>query len=222
MGGIENSVKMAPRHRNGPTSYLQFPDEVMLTEQARDCASAFWSVGSIWKNRAKISLEEPGVASCREVRNNGMASESQLNPYQCDQCGTANIVAAPVLYQQGTHTYSTRFHSGTTQSFSAQAAAPPNPRGYGRPLLLWGIPVTFTFFWGFAGFGRILGHPASLAALGDTVAVFLFLGLVFLAGMLLSFRRVARYNREVYPRLHWNWEHTYICRRCGRFRLIPS
>ena len=24
-----------------------------------------------------------------------MASISQLNPYQCDQCGTANIVAAP-------------------------------------------------------------------------------------------------------------------------------
>jgi hypothetical protein len=33
---------------------------------------------------------------------------------------------------------------------------------------------------------------------------------------------VSRYNREVYPRLRWNWEHTYICRRCGRSRLIPS
>ena len=52
--------------------------------------------------------------------DNGMASVSQLNPYHCDQCGTANIVAAPVLYQQGTHThtYSTKFDSGTTQSFS--------------------------------------------------------------------------------------------------------
>ena len=35
-----------------------------------------------------------------------MASVSQLNLYQCDQCGTANIVAAPVLYQQGTRAYS--------------------------------------------------------------------------------------------------------------------
>jgi hypothetical protein len=151
-----------------------------------------------------------------------MAFVSQLNPYQCDQCGTANIVAAPVLYQQGTHTYSTRFHSGTTQSISAQAAGPPDPRGYGRPLLLWGIPAIFTFFWGFAGFSRILGHPASLATLGDTVAIFLFSGLGFLGGMLLNFRRIARYNREVYPRLRWNWEHTYICRRCGQIRLIPS
>jgi len=41
-----------------------------------------------------------------------MASVSQLNPYQCDQCGTANIVAAPVLYQQGTRAYSGTFSSG--------------------------------------------------------------------------------------------------------------
>ncbi len=150
-----------------------------------------------------------------------MASVSQPNPYQCDQCGTTNIVAAPVLYQQGTHTYSTRFHSGTTQSFSAQAAAPPDPRGYGRPLLFWGVPICFMFFWGFAGLGRILDHPQSAAALGNAVGILLFLGVVLLGGMLLSFRRVARYNREVYPRLYWNWEHTYICRRCGRFRLIP-
>jgi hypothetical protein len=150
-----------------------------------------------------------------------MASVSQQNPYQCDQCGTANIVAAPVLYQQGTHTYSTRFHSRTTQSFSAKAAAPPHPRGYGRPLLLWGIPICFTLFWGFVGLGRILVHPTSLATLGDTVTIFLLLGLVCLGGMLLSFRRIARYNREVYPRLHWDWAHTYVCRRCGNSQLIP-
>ena len=61
-----------------------------------------------------------------------------------------------------------------------------------------------------------------MTTLGDTVALFLLLGLISLGGMFLSFRRIARYNREVYPRLHWNWEHTYICRRCGRFRFIPS
>ncbi len=180
-----------------------------------------WRCGLIWTNGVKISIGEPGVARFRQVRDNKMASVSQPKPYQCDQCGTTNIVAAPVLYQQGTHTYSTRFHSGTTQSFSAQAAAPPDPRGYGRPFLFWGVPICFMFFWGFAGLGRILDHPQSAAALGNAVGILLFLGVVLLGGMLLSFRRVARYNREVYPRLYWNWEHTYICRRCGRFRLIP-
>jgi hypothetical protein len=151
-----------------------------------------------------------------------MASVSQLNLYQCDQCGTTNIVAAPVLYQQGTRAYSGTFNSGTSQSYSAQVAAPPSPRGYGRPLVLWGVPICFTIFWGLAGFGRILEHPKSAATLADAVAILLFLGMVCLGGMLLSFRRIARYNREVYPRLHWNWEHTYICRRCGKLRLIPS
>ena len=149
-----------------------------------------------------------------------MASVSQLNPYHCDQCGTANIVAAPVLYQQGTHTYSTRFHSGTTQSFSAQAAAPPDPRGYGRPLLLWGIPICFTFFWGFVGLVGILNHSKPASTLGNTVSILLLLGAACIGGMLLSFRKIARYNREVYPRLHWNWEHTYVCRRCGNSQLI--
>ena len=134
--------------------------------RCRAGSRSFWRVGIIWTNRAKISIEEPGVASCRQVRDNGMASVSQLNPYQCDQCGTANIVAAPVLYQQGTRTYSGTFNSGTSQSFSAQAAAPPDPRGYGRPLLLWGIPICFTFFWGFVGLVGILEHSKSATSIG--------------------------------------------------------
>ena len=173
-------------------------------------------------NRAKISIGGAGVASCRQVRDNVMATVSQLNPYRCDHCGTENIVAAPVLYQQGTRAYSGTFSSGTSRSYSAQAAAPPNPRGYGRTLSLWGVPICFTIFWSFAGFGRIIEHPKSAATLADAVAILLLLGMVCLGGMLLSLRRIARYNREIYPRLRWNWEHTYICRRCGNLRLIPS
>jgi hypothetical protein len=144
----------------------------------------------------------------------------QQTPYQCDRCGATNVVAAPVVYQQGTHAFSTRFSSGTTQSFSAQAAAPPNPRGYRRAVLLWGIPVCFAFFWGIAGLGRILDHPQSAANLSNSVAVFLILGFVFLGAMALNLRRIARYNRNIHPRLRWNWEHTYICRRCGNAQLI--
>ena len=52
--------------------------------------------------------------------------------------------------------------------------------------------------------------------------MFLLLTVASLAGLVINLRKVAHYNREVFPRLHWNWEHTYICRRCGKFRLIPS
>jgi uncharacterized membrane protein (Fun14 family) len=151
-----------------------------------------------------------------------MASTSRLNPYQCDECGTTNIVAAPLLYEQGTRSYSGPFHYGISQSYSAQAVAPPDSRGYGRSLLLWGIPICFTFFLGLVGLGGILEHPRSIATSGSIVAVLLLLGVACLGGMLLRFRSIARYNREVYPRLYWNWEHTYICRRCGRSLIIPS
>ncbi len=151
-----------------------------------------------------------------------MGSVSQLNSYQCDQCGTANIVAAPVLYQQGTHTYSTRFHSGTTQSFSAQAVSPPRPRGYLRPFLVWGPAIAFFTLWTLIGFDSILELHRITAFKTELAFGFLASCVISFAGMVFNLRRVARYNLEVYPRLRWNWEHTYICRRCGRFRLIPS
>jgi len=156
------------------------------------------------------------------VRDDEMGTVLQQTPFQCDQCGATNVVAAPIVYQQGTHTYSNRFRSGTSQSFAAKQASPPDPRGYGRPLALWGIPICFTFFWGSVGLIGILDHAKSAAALGSTVAVLLALGVLCVGGMLLNFRRIARYNKDVYPRLRWNWEHTYICRRCGNFQMILS
>jgi hypothetical protein len=151
-----------------------------------------------------------------------MASVSQFNPYQCDQCGTANIVAAPVLYQQETRTYSGTFYSGTTQSSSAQAVAPPKARGYIRPILLWGPVILFFSVWTLVGFRSILELPKTTIFRVDLAAVFLLLDVAALSGFVLSLRRIARYNREVYPQLRWNWEHTYICRRCGKLRLIRS
>jgi predicted RNA-binding Zn-ribbon protein involved in translation (DUF1610 family) len=151
-----------------------------------------------------------------------MATVPQLNPYQCDQCGSANIVAAHVLYQQGTRAYSGTFNSGTSQSYSAQAAAPPSPRGYGRPLILWGFGILFACFWGWAGLSAVLRHLDSHGALESPIGFLALLGIACLAGLFFSIRKIARYNREIYPRLRWNWEHTYICRRCGKVLLIPS
>jgi hypothetical protein len=169
-----------------------------------------------------MSFEEPGVARCRQVRDSGMASVSQFNPYQCDQCGNANVVAAPVVYHEGTRAYSGTFYSGVTQSYSALAVAPPKPRGYIRPFLVWGPPIVILFVWTVVGTNSILEHPATSALRPTTLAVFLLVGLASLAGLYFSLRRIASYNREDFPRLQWNWEHTYVCRRCGKLRLIPS
>jgi hypothetical protein len=154
-------------------------------------------------------------------RVNEMASVPQQNPYQCDQCGTPNIVAVPLLYQQGTRTYSGLTTWGSSQSYSAQLSAPPSPRGYARAFFLWGFAIYFACFWAYAGFSARLKYPND-TTLAYPIAFLLLLGLACVVGLVLNFRRISRYNREVYPRFRWDWEHTYMCRRCGKTLVIPS
>jgi hypothetical protein len=150
-----------------------------------------------------------------------MASVPQQNPYRCDQCGTPNIVAVPLLYQEGTRNYSTGIVRGSSQSYSAQLSAPPRPRGYIRPLLLWGVPTFLFFLWSYAGLGAILERLQVRGATPEEVSIFLCLGLMSLCGLVSNLSRIFRYNREVYPQAHRDWEHTYMCRRCGKFLVIP-
>lgn len=151
-----------------------------------------------------------------------MASLAQLNPYQCGQCGTTNIVAAPVVYQQGTRAYSGTFSSGTSQSYSAQEAVPPRPLGYLKPVFLWGPLILLLSVWTVIGFRSILELPRMTTFRLELAVVFLLLEVFALVGLVFNLRRIARYNRDIYPRLRWNWEHTYICKRCGKFSFIPS
>jgi len=171
--------------------------------------------------RARIATGEAGVARCRRVWNQGMPSESQLNPYRCDQCGAANVVAAPVLYQEGTRTYSGTFYSGVTQSHAALAVAPPKPRGYLRPFILWGPAIIILAAWASVGMSAIYKHPSSSVLRSSTVALFLLLCAGANCGMIASLRRIARHNRDIYPHLYRTWERTFICRRCGRALVLP-
>lgn len=155
--------------------------------------------------------------------NDAMASVQEQTAYQCDQCGSPEIVALPLVYQQGSHIHRGLFWLRTSQSYSAQATAPPQPRSYIRLLFLWGIPILFFFFWGLAGLSYTLEHPRTATATGGQAAgCFLFLGIICVGILFLHMRRSARYNREVYQRLHWNWSHTYKCQRCGKLTQITQ
>ena len=151
-----------------------------------------------------------------------MAATGQQVAYQCDQCGSFEIVALSVLYEQGTRNFSGRFTSGVSQSFSAKAASPPSPRNYGRAFFGWGFAILFCVFWGIAGLRGMLQHPQKVGSLMGAVVFLFCLGLVLFLGMLLNFRKIARYNREVYPHLHSDWAHTFMCRRCGKYSLISQ
>ena len=92
-----------------------------------------------------------------------MAATGQQVAYQCDQCGSFEIVALSVLYEQGTRNFSGRFASGVSQSFSAKAASPPQPKRYFRPIILWGPVVIFFALWTYVGFNTLFTHPKALA-----------------------------------------------------------
>lgn len=149
-----------------------------------------------------------------------MVTAGQQTAYRCDQCGSPEIVALSLLYEQGTRSFSGRFTSGISQSFTARGASPPSPRNYVRALLGWGFAIFFCVFWGIAGFRGILQHPRETESLEGAVTFLFCFGFMLLLGMLFHFRRIARYNREVYPYLHSNWAQTFMCRRCGKYSLI--
>jgi hypothetical protein len=151
-----------------------------------------------------------------------MATLPLQNSYRCDQCGTPEIVAVPVLYQQETRWFSGLFNHGTSQSYSAQAATPPQTKGYVRPILLWGFVVTLFSISSFFDLNALVQRRAFSATEVEIAAIFLFLLLGSLWGMMRTLRRISRYNRDIYPQLYWNWTHTYMCRRCGKFSLISS
>ena len=88
-----------------------------------------------------------------------MAVAKQQPSYQCDQCGSPNIVALSVLYEQGTRTYSSPAYWGKSQTYSAQGAAPPRRKGYGVPFLIWGFLLYFVLFWSWAFYGGLTKYP---------------------------------------------------------------
>ncbi len=153
--------------------------------------------------------------------DHGMATSVQQHLYQCDQCGAPEIVAAPILYQQGTRTFSGIFNHGISQSVSAQALAPPRPRGYARKLLPFALMVTL-FAIGACFDLDAFVQRATLSVTEIEVAM-IFLSLLGASIWLAvhSFRKISRYNREVYPKLQSEWTHTYMCQRCGKLSLIP-
>jgi predicted RNA-binding Zn-ribbon protein involved in translation (DUF1610 family) len=151
-----------------------------------------------------------------------MVTAGQQMTYRCSQCGSPEIVALSLLYEQGTRSFSGRFTSGVSQSYIAKVASPPAPRSYLRAFLGWGFTIFFCVFWGSAGFRAIIQHPEKAESLGDAVTFLSFLAFMFFLGMLFNFRKIAHYNREVYPRLYSDWAQTFMCRRCGKYSLIRS
>lgn len=148
-----------------------------------------------------------------------MVYAQQQRSYHCDRCGSRDVVALSLLYERGTRVHSGPAYWGQSQSFSAQSAAPPKPKGYGGPVVLWGFLIALFAFWFWAFSQAFAKYPTATVKI---LVLLGMLGLVCVAGLAVSCRRIGRHNREVFPTLQWNWLHSYRCQRCGKLVQIPS
>ena len=129
-----------------------------------------------------------------------MAVAKQQHSYQCDQCGSPNIVALSVLHEQGTRTYSSPTNWGSSQSYSAQGAAPPRRKGYGGPLLLWGFLLSFFLFWSWACYSAMFSkYPKTASSMEYPLGLLGLMVLGCVIGLVLTSRKVSRYNQAVFP-----------------------
>lgn len=149
-----------------------------------------------------------------------MATSFAQQAYQCDQCGNPDIVAVPILYKQGTRTFSGVFNRGVSQSVAAQTLAPPRPRRYAIRAFAWGMVVAVCLLWGITALRALLldrTHPASLSSI-TVVVLFLCAGAV--VGMFRSMRKIYHYNHVIHPKLEATWANSFMCRRCGKLQSI--
>jgi hypothetical protein len=78
---------------------------------------------------------------------------------------------------------------------------------------------TAFFLSGYCGFERSSSTPKTAETIENAVATFLVMGFACLVGMILNIRRISRYNRDIYPRLHWDWSTLISAGVVGVFAL---
>ena len=126
-----------------------------------------------------------------------MAATGQEMAYRCEQCGSPEIVALSQLYEQGTRSFSGRFTSGVSQSYTAKAASPPRPRSYLRALFGWGFPIVLLCLLGYPRIQCAIAAPQERPMpLKVTVAVLLLFGLYACLGVAFQFLQ----DRPLQPR----------------------
>jgi hypothetical protein len=114
-----------------------------------------------------------------------MSSPKREVSYQCDRCGSPNNVALSLLHQRGTRSFTAGSGwPGSSQSYSAQAAAPPTPRRYADRIVPYGFLFFFLSFltWGCYG-ALVKSHDQVLYY---PIGFLLFLGAICLAALIRS------------------------------------
>ena len=130
--------------------------------------------------------------------------------FACPNCGSENIQRCAMIYQNGTsRLQSTTMINGNVEAETsgvsstnlAQEVAPPQKKDTHTILMV------------------VLGIIAFLCLDGGTfVGALVFGGLAYLTYN--SNKEASEYNEKEFPALYDEWQHSYVCYRCGnRFTI---
>jgi hypothetical protein len=87
---------------------------------------------------------------------------------------------------------------------------------------LWGFLLSFFLFWSWACYSAMLKYPKTASSMEYPLGLLGLMVLGCVIGLVLTSRKVSRYNQAVFPVLYSTWARTYMCRRCGKLLHIPS
>lgn len=151
---------------------------------------------------------------------------TERGAYKCARCHSSKLKKLSLLYLEGTATRNSfilGFYRsfkgsfvastfGRRQSLLAQRSAPPRKKS----LLIFGL------LW------LVICSAAALVALVATSSsgeeVLQWIAVLWIAllvgGIVWRSRNIATYNTKVLPRIHAQWERSYLCMQCGRVNVI--
>ena len=132
--------------------------------------------------------------------------------FECPSCHSDNVQRFAIAFQNGIADVNTTTAGigvaghfgvgaaktkGTQQSALSMSVAPPAKKGY-----LWKVILLLVI--------SSIGGAIFGGTLGETVNVLLLVG-----GGYLIYRQVYCWNRDINPQLMDEWQHSFICLRCG-------
>ena len=132
--------------------------------------------------------------------------------FECPSCHSDNVQRFAIAFQNGIADVNTTTAGigvaghfgvgaaktkGTQQSALSMSVAPPAKKGY-----LWKVILLLVI--------SSIGGAIFGGTLGETVNVLLLVG-----GGYLIYRQVYCWNRDIHPQLMDEWQHSFICLRCG-------
>jgi len=154
--------------------------------------------------------------------------------FECQKCGSTDLKKVSLVYQDGlskTKSRSRHFgfllgtagpaivtgrsiRYGTQQSVLSRSLNPPAKWSYARLVARFFVISCFALF-AYIVFVSASNPPVS------TLPVKLY---VFLApvAFLVCLAVLVRHNRFVYPRQYAQWDHSFLCQRCGTLSIHNS